>query len=310
MADFYTDDDVLRVVDVLDEMTLLDIYTTPITTDAKSVEAADVVHSWPCDVLASRGKNDQVEGSDVSSYDSDSPVKATNFCQIIRKTVRVTNTQKAIKHYGQGNDQYAYKMMKRLEEFKGDVEYNVILGTLASGDAANSTGRQMDGLRAWCLTGQNSTDMRNADTPEDGVLLSETILNAMLNLVWNQTGKYIDKLFVSGTQKRTISLFQDKSARNVPETSARLFNRVDIYESDFGVQEIFKSIDLQSNDDNEMLGVVSDYIRLAWLRRPIHEPLAKTGSSTKGMIEGELSLEVLDKGDACMYLATKNPGDE
>jgi hypothetical protein len=49
-----------------------------------------------------------------------------------------------------------------------------------------------------------------------------------------------------------------------------------------------------SGDTNfDILGVQPDKFRVAYLREPEHVTLSKTGSATKGMIEGEMTLEYL-----------------
>ncbi len=70
---------------------------------------------------------------------------------------------------------------------------------------------------------------------------------------------------------------------------------MDIYESDFGIVKLFKHRYItQSADTNfDIIGIQSDKFRVATLRAPQHQSIAKTGDATKGMIVGELTLEFL-----------------
>jgi hypothetical protein len=67
-----------------------------------------------------------------------------------------------------------------------------------------------------------------------------------------------------------------------------------VYESDFNVMRIFGHKDVYASSATPgpaVLGLKEDSWKVAYYRKPKHTELAKTGSSDKGMIEGNATLE-------------------
>ena len=237
--------------------------------------------------------NTNVEGSDASfSVARTNPTRANNICQIVRIDFNVTDTERGINHAG-FQDRYAYEMDKAMTEWKNDAEFALMRAAVASGN--DSTARQMNGVKSLI-----TTNLTNAS----GVSLSEAMVNDQLQAAWTQGGN-VDELYTGAVLKRRISGFTAGATKFESNDDRRLVNAVDVYESDFGVHKVFKHRFIwQSGDVNyDLLGIENDRFRVAFLRDPQHTPLAKTGSATKGMIEGELTVEA--RAQKSSFLSTK-----
>jgi hypothetical protein len=283
MAQAFSYDDAARRESLLDVITNIDPTETQLFTGLGQSRATNTLHEYPVDTLKTPAANTNVEGSDASfSTSRTNPTRSNNITQIVRIDFNVTDTERAINHAG-FQDRYAYEMNKAMTEWKNDAEFALMRAAVASGN--DSTARQMNGVKSLITT--------NA-TSQSGVSLSETMLNDYLQNAWNQGGN-VDEIYVGAALKRRISGFTAGATKFESNDDRRLVNAVDVYESDFGVHKLFKHRYIfQSGTDvnaGDIVGIENDRWYVAFLREPTHTPLAKTGSATKGMIEGELTLE-------------------
>lgn len=281
MAQAFSYDDPARRESLLDVITNIDPTETQLFTGLGQSRAANTLHEWPVDTLKTPGTNAQVEGSDASfSVARTNPARKQNVCQIVRIDFNVTDTERGINHAG-FQDRYAYEMDKAMTEWKNDAEYALMRSAIASGN--DSTARQMNGVKSSITT--NATNA-------SGISLSESGLNDLLQAAWNNGGN-VDEIYVGAVLKRRISGFTAGATKFESNDDRRLVNAVDVYESDFGVHKIFKHrwITMAGDVNLDIVGIENDRWYTAFLRDPAHTPLAKTGSSTKGMIEGEFTLE-------------------
>jgi len=279
--------DTSRAEDVLDIIVNISPAETPIYSGLKrSADASNTLHEFLTASLAAAADNAQVEGSAPTYGSLTQPTRVTNVVQLFRKQYSVSDTQRAVSHYGM-SDPFTYQMQKSMKEFARDIELTLWRGSRASGNA--SVARRLAGILNSVTT--NATALTSATT------LTETILNNLIDLSWDQTDDVVDELYCGAWVKRKISGFTAGSTKFTEVTDKRLVNAVDVYESDFGIHKIFKSRyigqDAASNDI--LCGITNKYWGIAYLtgRSPKAIPIAKTGSSTEGMIEGELTLEAL-----------------
>lgn len=280
--------DTTRPEDVVDLVTNVDYKSTPFFSGLEESTATNTLHEWLVDNYDASADNATVESSDATIVDLTQPTRSTNVVQMFRKVVTVSDTERAVSHYGTG-DPYTYQLRKKMVEMARDVEKALIAGTRASG--ASGTARRLDGAIAAIST--------NATARASGTSLSETEFNDIVAGVFdNGTDENVDEIYTGSYLKRAISGYTANSTKNVEAEDKRLVNAVDIYISDFGVHKLFISREVPSAAGAAaVLAVDSDKWRVAYLqgRRPQHVPLSKTGSSTKGMLEGELTLESLNE---------------
>ena len=155
--------------------------------------------------------------------------------------------------------------------------------TIAS--TSGSAVRTMRGLKASITT---------TTTSQSGVLLSEDTFNAYLGNAWAQGGKPTE-VYVGRVLKRRISGFTAGSTKNTDTTDRRLVNAVDVYDSDFGRVKLFlhRFVTADADVNYDIVGIEPERFKVAMLRDPKHEPLAKTGDGKKGMVVGEGTLRAL-----------------
>ncbi len=285
MATLFSYGDASRAEDVLDIVTNISPTETPLFSGMKRApDATNTLHEFLTATLGSAADNAAIEGSDPTYPTLTQPSRVNNVVQMFRKPYDVSDTQRAIEHYGM-SDPFSYQMQKSLKEFARDCELTIMQGSRASGN--NTVARRLAGVINSVTT--NATSLASQTT------LTETILNNLIDLSWDQTDDVVDEIYCGAWVKRKISAFTAGSTKFTENKDKRLVNAVDIYESDFGVHKIFKSryVGQSTGSLDRIVMITSKYWALAYLkgRSPKAIPLSKTGSSTKGMIEGEFTVE-------------------
>jgi len=280
MATAYSYDDNARREDLLDLLTNLDFKEFQLVSGLGTSSAKDILHQWLTDTLKTVGHNAYVEGVDASYPTRTNPQRLTNHCQIVRVGLEVSDTERSL-NQAAFNDRYAYETQKAMKEYKQDLEYAIVRGSLACG--SGSAARQMKGIKNWL----------NLVTSQSGTSLSETMLNDYLQNVWTQ-GTEVNALYCPMYLKRKISGFTSGSTKFVDLVDRRLVNAVDVYESDAAkMVKLFKHryVTVSGDTNYDLLGINEDMFKIAYLRKPQVRELAKTGDSTKGEIVGEQTLE-------------------
>jgi len=278
------------VEDVTNEIVNVDYASTPFYSSLMESTATNTLHQWLTDGFASSADNAAVEGADVTFTDLTEPARSTNVVQDFQKPILVTDVARAVAHYGTG-DPYAYQKTKKMTELARDIEKALVAGTRASG--SSGVARRLNGAIALITT--------NKTTRNSGTSLSETEFNDILQGIFDSgTDISVDKVFTGASLKRVISGYTGvpNTVQNVNAADGRLYNSVSFYESIFGVVSIHLEREVPTTAGNKgILMVDSSKWRVAYLqgRRPQHEALAKTGTSTKGMINTSLTLEALNE---------------
>lgn len=279
-----TYNDVTRKEDVVDLITNVDFQSTPFISRIGESVAMNTLHEWLVDTYASAAANLGIEGADVSIVDLTQPTRVNNVVQLFQKVISVSDTEIAIAHYGM-NDPFEYQTQKKMVEIARDMELAAILGTRASGNSG--VARSMNGAIALITT--------NKSAQTSGTSFTEDILNSILADVHdNGTDVNVDLIMVGSYLKRVIDKFSTNVTRNVDAAEFKQVLRVSTYISSFGEHEITVERNVPAG---AILGVDTSKFKLAWLtgRRMAVKPLAKTGSSTKALIEGEATLECLNE---------------
>lgn len=280
--------DTTRKEDVVDIITNVAFRSTPFTSNrSEGGVAQNTLHEWLIDTFADPADNAAVESSDATDVDLSPPTRTTNVVQMFRKVVKVSDTQRAVSHYGH-SDPYTYQLQKKMVELARDMEKANIAGTRASG--ASGTARRQDGAIQMIST--------NATARASGTSLSEDEYNDIMSGVYDSgSDDYPDEVYVRSYLKKVISGYTEGVQKNIDVEKYKQVRRVSIYEGDFGEQAIFTSREVPVG---AVLAVDGARWRQSYLqgRRPTHVPLSKTGSSTKGMIEGESTLEALNEASS------------
>lgn len=272
--------DTTRPEDVREEIVNLDFTSTPFLSAVGESQANNTFHEWQVDVFASSGDNAVIESSDATTVDMTQPTRSNNIVQLFRKVVTVSDTEVAIPHYGMG-DPFTYQTDKNMTEMNRDMEKAAIAGTRASG--SSGVARRMDGAIALITT--------NKTAQTSGTSFTETVFNNLVKMVYDSgTDSTIDLVLLPSYLKLVVDRFNTKTTQNLDAGDYKQVLRVENYVSAFGAHQIAFSREVPSSG---VLGVDSSKWARAWLvnRQPKMTPLGKTGSSTKGLLEAEFTLE-------------------
>lgn len=277
-----------RKEDLLDFIADVSPDDNPLSTLFGTTSASNTIHEWTEDYTGRpTSVSSAVEGSAATFSDLSNPTRRTNISQIIRQTYRVSDTVRAVDIAGM-SDMLDYQASKAAQIWKNNLEYTILNATIASGDSG--VARQMAGIQAIVTSHYTA---RNS-----GTSLSESELNAMVYDVANDVGMndVFDLLVLPLQLRQKVSTFTAGSTKFVDASDKRLTRPVAVYESDFNVMRVFAHKDVYSSTTTpgpHVLGLREDKWKLAYLRRPERTELAKVGSSSDGMIEGEVTLEFL-----------------
>jgi len=302
--------------DLIDVITNISPMDTLGLSEFEKVPAKNIQHDWLVDSLASFGDpangnadvRAQAEGSDAT-FDPLVPRKRLcNLTHIIRNTFDVSDTQRDILTAGV-RDEYAYQLRKAAMELARWIEFAIWHSErqlqFTQGNSAGVTPRKMDGFRAYAMatdpTCQTTLDLEELErgtvttvggsSPDD--CLDECIVAAHLERMWEK-GAMPDTMWMNSKQKRAFSNFvlnPNSNVRyNIDVNDKTVIGSVDYVQTDFGTQRLL----LHRYQPQTSIAVAeSDKVRIAVLRPVLAVELAKLGSSSKGMIEWEGTLEVL-----------------
>jgi hypothetical protein len=193
----------------------------------------------------------------------------------------------------------AYEITKKLNALKNDIEFALVRGSIASGNASTVAGsaRRLQGIKNW-FTGTASVSTQNYS----GATLTETVLNDMFESVWNNSGKEVNAVYTTMKGKRRISSFTAGNTKNVNADDKRLVNAVDVYQSDaarmvklFAHRYVTVAGDYgtTATPGFDVLALNEGTWAIAYLngREPKTVDIAKTGDADRKMIVTELTLE-------------------
>src|SRR5215471_12041598 len=270
---------------------------TPMMTRIGRAKAEATYHEWQTDSLAAAADNAQIQGDDVSSFDTVNPtVRLGNYTQISRKTAIIAATEEAVRKAGRTNEM-AYQVAKKGKELKRDVERAIVGVNQAKLVGNSTTAARSASVLSWIgtnsdigATGANPATLDGNATRTDGTqrAFTETILKNVLGQIWTNSGEEPDMVLLPQTQKVIASTFSGNLQRMINAEDRELVTTIDIYRYDFGQVQLVPERFMRSRD---ALVVNTDLWAIAYLR-PIHlEDLAKTGDATKKLIIGEWSLE-------------------
>lgn len=279
-----THQDTTRPEDVNELITNLDYTSTPFLSNIGESTAQNTLHEWQTDVFDSAADNAAIESSDATTVDLVQPTRSTNVVQLFRKVVVVSDTESAIPHYGMG-DPFTYQTEKKMKELQRDTEKAAIQGTRASG--SSGVARRMDGAIALITS--------NKTARASGTSFTETEFNDIVKGIYDSgTDATVDLVLVPSYLKLVIDRFNTKTTTNQNANEFKQTLRIETYVSAFGVHNIAFSREVPTSG---VLAVDSSKWRKAYLvnRKPQMKALGKVGSSTRGLLESECTLEALNQ---------------
>lgn len=285
-----------EVVDLTEEIKLVSPTDTPLTTmlmaRGQVEKATDITVTWRERELNTNRGTLKLEGADAGAVITSTRGSLNNVCQIIEKVTQVSGTARALKPKGIG-DTFDAEVQDRLIETKRDLEWYFLNGvkTLES----DGTPRQMAGL----INLVNSNNVVNTA----GALKEDHFLDA-LQKMWDKgaQGEYF--AFVNATQKRAINAIA-KAEGNVRWDTGSVNNKYGIAVSqivtDFGTVNLVLD---RYMENNGILILDMDEVRIAELRPTFYEDLPKAGDYFKGHIINESTIKLLNSYAGAKILVT------
>lgn len=276
---------------------------TPFLSSAMKTTASGVYHEWQTDALDAAGANRQIEGDDVTANTFAATTRVGNYCQISRKAISVSGTQRAVNSAGRA-DEFSYQLAKRGREIKRDMEYALTRNQASSAGGAG-TARSLASLESWLATNKTSVGTGTAQTtpgfssgtvaaPTDSSVagsFTKASLDDVIQKCWTQGGDP-KVIMVGPSQRSDISGFSGISTLQT-DASARadvtLVGAIDFYKSNFGTLKVVPN---RFQRDQTVLVLDMEYLAVSTLRNMQIEQLAKTGDNDKSFIVSEYTLEV------------------
>ena len=260
---------------------------TQLVSGLGTSQATNIFHQTLIDTLNAVKVNSNIDGAVATFNALTNPVRQANFTQIFKQGFRVSDTDRAV-NQAAFNDRFQYEATKALKLIKNDMEYALMRGSLATGNGTN-TARQLNGLK-------NSLSLI---TTQSGVSLTEKILNDLFQLVWDNTGIQINAVYGPMYIKRKISAFTANATKYFTQDDRRLINAIDVYQADAAsMVKLFAHRYVNTGGtglgdmNNDVVAINEDFFKVAYLRKPIVQQLAKVGDSTDGQVTVEATLEV------------------
>ena len=296
--------------DLLDFITILSPTETPLLSGLGKTVARDTRHYVLLDSLESYGDPDvgapdvsvTPEGQDASFQALANRKRISNLTHILRETVDVTDTQRAVNTVGMA-DEFAYQLRKKMKLLALKIEFALIhsqwnaqtvIGNIGGTPAE---GRMMEGVLNYIEPDPATVGTDYLTSSEEGTItecgspfarLTETVFNDHMQAGWAKGVTY-KTAYTQAVQKREISGFTTNVTRNIQAASLRQINSIDVYQGDFGTIAIMLHRMIPTR---EVLTMDEDYSKVAVLRPILATELPKMGNSTRAMIEAELTLEV------------------
>lgn len=299
--------------DLLEQITNVDPWDTPWTSQAPKVSAQHVYHQWLKDTLGSVDTTGAVEGADYTYDSTSTPAREFNVTMILRQDIGVSETQRAVNAAG-FKDAYAYEIQKAVKRLAIKLE-KVVFAALTTATGASGSARVMRGFQYFLTT--NTAYATGGDATHDGVLSSQDF-NDMLNQIYASGGNP-EQVYVSPKIKRQISAFTlTQQNRNIAAVDKRLVSAIDFYDSDFGLIQVVldRWVPESANattasasataTGGQLFFLQRNMNRLAWLRPMAHQLVGKRGDSVAGIVVGEVTLEVLNEKAEGRILSANN----
>ena len=274
---------------------------TPFQSNIGRETISNTLIEFQTDTLADAAANAQLEGDDVGTFDAVvATVRVTNYAQISRKTIVLSNTEEVVNKAGRRSE-LAYQIAKRGAELKRDQEFVFLNGGIAV--AGNTTtARVTASLGAFVKTNTDKqtngvdpsyTTLPNSARTDGNVrTFTETILKNVIQKVWSAGGTP-KILMVGPVNKQRVSGFSGiaSSRFNIDGGAkpATLIGAVDIYVSDFGN---VSTIANRFQRERDAWVLDPDYAKMVVLRPYQQVELAKTGDAEKRMLLIEYGLKI------------------
>lgn len=277
--------------DLVDIVTILDSFQTPLFSSSPKVRATDVVHSWTIDTLAATASGGAVEASDFSSSTLTSPSRLVNGTQIFRRDVQVSDRERDA-NVAAIRDMYEHQVMKEFKVLARNCEARLwaVNSTGSATGITAGTAPLMAGIRGFGISSSGSAS--GSVTTADIVTLSQTLFEngAEPDSIWFAPAS--KKQFVNATVSSGSG-----NVRNIAATDQKLVANIDVFETPFNqlyavITDRFIPMAAASNLGNGYYIGDRSMAKIAFYRPPQHKPMGKSGDHTRGLVLMECTLQL------------------
>ena len=282
---------------------------TPFLSGIDKIKASNVLHEWQTlELAAASSTNAVLEGDEATADAGKATVRVKNYCQISRKSPRVTQTQEAIDAAGRGSEMALQEMIAS-KSLKTDLESALLASTTAYAAGNGTTVRRTAPVGSYLASntsvatvGTTGVDAAGTGTDfrTDGTqrAFTESQLKQVLQLAWLAGGKP-DTIMTGAFNKQQFSTFTGRGSPIEEAKTKKITASVDAYESDFGVLKVVANRFQRARD---VFAFQMDMWAIAYLRPITSQPMGVTGDSIWKLIVTEFALEARNqKASAAVY---------
>lgn len=280
--------------DLMDLVTIIDSFQTPMFSSMPKIRATDVVHSWAIDALDATSTAGTSEGINFLAASMTTPVRLYNYTQIFSKHVQVSDRERAVRPAGI-RDFYEHQVMKGFKDCARDCESRFwTIGVASAQSASGITASTPPRMSGFLGTFGNGAIFTSASA--SGVVLTADI--ALLAQTMFTNGAEPDSLWFAPRSKYQFflqTIGTSINARNIAAVDNRLSMNVDVFESPFG--QLFavitdRFIPLTAVASGAYYMGDRSMAKLAVLRPAQHKPMGKAGDHTQGIVLIEATLQI------------------
>jgi hypothetical protein len=278
--------------DLADIIYRIDPDETPLLSGISRVGAKQVLTEWIVQELNPASDNAQPEGFTAVMQAVLKPVRLNNVCQILARTVGVSNTLRVVDVTG-GEDEYNRQLILRGLEVKRDLELAITSPLIRT----ITDPRHMSGLPCYCINGARGAtgampvgDGSNAGTAGTAYDLTLGAVQTAMQQCWQAGGKPTLAIMSGNIKLYFATLSQGGTgnaivAQNIVTASPReemtIQGSVDVFRTDFGSLQLAPD---RFMPPHTMLLVSTDYVEMAPLpeRDMVQQDYAQTGDNSQG----------------------------
>jgi len=285
---------------------------TPIYSMIRKTKCSSIHPEWTIDELAAPAENSTLEGDEFTWEKTEPVVRVGNYCQIFRKTGRISKTQQSVMNAGNA-EKIRYQVLKKGVELRKDVEFAIVSNT-ASSKESGANGRKLGSLQSWLtsntLRGSGGADggFKSADGFTDAVNLAangsrraftKTLLDSNLKQIYEAGGNvkysvmspYLKQVFVTFMSDTNVAAFRYATSGGGKNT---IVGTADMYEGPHGkVTVVSNRVMGVTNLSRNVFNIDTSMLNFCWLRRIQRvKNLAVTGDAQQFVLIGEGTLKV------------------
>lgn len=275
-------------IDLTKEISLIHPADTPLTTlllaNGNYDKATSKIVTWREKTLNTDEDISVEEGSETTEFQESARAEKNNVCQIFKRAVAVSGTAMASEVVGI-SDMLAEELNDRLIEMKINMEKAFLNGVKS--DGSDDGIRKMQGLINF-VPAANKVNR----------VFGEDAFKATVRKLWENglaTGNYV-ALVNADLKEQIDALYKDQYNYIAQEDKFGLVaNKIN---TNYGVVNLV----LDRHMPVDQICVFDPaFVRIAFLRQPTFEPLAKTGDSIKAQVIAEPTLKVLNQKAVALY---------